>query len=373
MVKKTNGHEVIQLFEQFSPKRYAMEGDKIGLQVGRLNKPVERVLIALDVLEEVVDEAIDKDVQLIIAHHPLIFRPLKSVVTSDPAGRLLEKLIKHDIAVYAAHTNLDVAKGGVNDLLAEALELTETEVLVPTLQEDLKKLAVFVPSDHAGSVREALGRAGAGFIGEYSHCSFSVEGTGRFLPGAQTSPYIGEAGRLETVEEVKIETIYPRSLEKKVLSAMLKAHPYEEVAYDIYPLDNEGETLGLGRIGQLEKSMTLHEFAEFVKEKLDVKGVRVVGHLTEEVKKVAVLGGDGNKYFQSAKFKGADVYVTGDFYYHTAHDALAAGLKVVDPGHNVEKVMKAGTANKMAALAAEKGLDVQFIPSSIHTDPFTFI
>ncbi|RJS59714.1 Nif3-like dinuclear metal center hexameric protein [Bacillus sp. PK3_68] len=372
-MKKTNGHEIIQLFEQFSPKRYAMEGDKIGLQVGRLNKPVERVLVALDVLEEVVDEAIEKDVQLIIAHHPLIFRPLKSIVTSDPAGRILEKLIKHDIAVYAAHTNLDVAKGGVNDLLAEALELMDTEVLVSTLEEDLKKLAVFVPKDYAESMREALGQAGAGFIGEYSHCSFSTDGMGRFMPGEQTNPYIGQSGQLETVEEVKVETIYPKSLEKAVLSAMLKAHPYEEVAYDIYSLDNEGERLGLGRIGKLKESMTLHEFAEHVKDKLDVKGVRVVGQLTDPVRKVAVLGGDGNKYFQSAKFKGADVYVTGDFYYHTAHDALAAGLNIVDPGHNVEKVMKTGTANKMTALAAEKSFDVEFIPSAIHTDPFTFI
>ncbi|KAB7708746.1 Nif3-like dinuclear metal center hexameric protein [Bacillus aerolatus] len=372
-MKKANGHEIIQLFEQFSPKKYAMEGDKVGLQIGRLNKPVERVLIALDVLEEVVDEAIEKGVQLIIAHHPIIFRPLTSIVTSDPAGRMIEKLIKHDIAVYAAHTNLDVAKGGVNDLLAEALELKETDVLVPTFQDDLKKLAVFVPVSHAERVREALGESGGGFIGGYSHCSFSTKGTGRFKPGDQASPYIGQAGQLEQVEEVKVETVYPKSLEKKVLSAMLKVHPYEEVAYDVYSLDNEDEPLGLGRIGKLENPMSLREFAEFVKEKLDVKGVRVVGQLTEKVRKVAVLGGDGNKYFQSAKFKGADVYVTGDFYYHTAHDALAVGLNVVDPGHNVEKVMKAGAAKKLSHLAEEKGIAAQFIPSAVDTDPFTFI
>ncbi|KKB41899.1 Nif3-like dinuclear metal center hexameric protein [Bacillus thermotolerans] len=372
-MKKANGHEVIQLFEQFAPKRYAMEGDRIGLQVGQLNKPVERVLVALDVLEEVVDEAIEKDVQLIIAHHPIIYRPLKAIMTNEPAGRLIEKLIKHDIAVYAAHTNLDVAEGGVNDWLAEALELSETDVLVPTYEDELKKLAVFVPVSHAEQVREALGKAGAGFIGEYSHCSFSAEGTGRFMPSDQASPFIGQSGELEAVEEVKVETIYPKSIEKKVLSAMLKAHPYEEAAYDLYPLDNEGEALGLGRIGKLAHPMTLQEFAEFVKEKLEVSTVRVVGSLTDQVKKVAVLGGDGNKYFQSAKFKGADVYVTGDFYYHTAHDALAAGLNVVDPGHNVEKVMKAGTAKRMAALTKENGLDVEFIPSAIHTDPFTFI
>ncbi|WP_338750152.1 Nif3-like dinuclear metal center hexameric protein [Bacillus sp. FJAT-52991] len=372
-MKTANGHEIIQLFEQFSPKKYAMEGDKIGLQIGRLNKPVERVLVALDVLEEVVDEAIANKVELIIAHHPIIFRPLKSIVTSEPAGRMIEKLIKHDIAVYAAHTNLDVAKGGVNDLLAEALQLQEPEVLVPTFEDGLKKLVVFVPGTHEQAVREALGAAGAGFIGEYSHCSFSSQGTGRFQPSAEAAPYIGQAGTLQEVAEVKIETIYPESIEKKVLSAMLKAHPYEEVAYDLYPLGNKGETLGLGRVGKLKESMSLRQFAEFVKDKLDVNGVRVVGELTDQVKKVAVLGGDGNKYFQAAKFKGADVYVTGDFYYHTAHDAMAVGLNIVDPGHNVEKVMKKGTAVKMKALADEKGFNVEFIPSSVHTDPFTFI
>ncbi|MBM7650016.1 dinuclear metal center YbgI/SA1388 family protein [Bacillus ectoiniformans] len=371
--KIANGQEIIQLFEQFSPKKYAMEGDKIGLQVGSLNKPVNKVLVALDVLEEVVDEAIEIGAQLIIAHHPIIFRPLKSIVTSDPAGRLLEKLIKNDIAVYAAHTNLDVAKGGVNDWLADALELHEREVLVPTYEEELKKLAVYVPKSHEAELRIALGQAGAGYIGEYSHCSFSTEGTGRFVPTGGAEPYLGSVGQLEEVQEVKIETIYPKHVEKKILTAMLKAHPYEEVAYDVYALENSGEELGLGRIGKLPKPMKLREFAEFVKEKLDVKAVRVVGDLESEVKKAAVLGGDGNKYFQSAKFKGADVYVTGDFYYHTAHDALAAGLNVVDPGHNVEKVMKAGTAHKMSEMAKERGFETEFIASEINTDPFTFI
>lgn len=371
-MKTANGQEIIQLFEQFSPKGYAMEGDKVGLQIGRLNKPVDKVLIALDVLEEVVDEAIRENVQLIIAHHPLIYRPLQKITTDRPAGRIIEKLIKHDIAVYAAHTNLDVAIGGVNDLLAEALGLKNTEVLVPTHESKLKKLVVFVPEDAAAAVKEALGKAGAGAIGNYSHCAFSAKGLGQFLPGSDTNPYIGTEGKLEEVAEVRIETIFPEHLEKKVLSAMLKAHPYEEVAYDIYPLDNKGEVLGLGRIGYIEE-MTLGEFAQHVKKTLDVKGVRVVGDLTSSVKKVAVLGGDGNKYFMSAKFKGADVYVTGDFYYHVAHDAMMEGLNIVDPGHNVEKVMKEGVAKVLSSMCEKKGLSVSFISSKPNTDPFQFI
>ncbi|MGE8206221.1 Nif3-like dinuclear metal center hexameric protein [Heyndrickxia sp. NPDC080065] len=372
-MKTVNGYEIIQLFESFSPKKYAMDWDPIGLQIGRLNKPVKNVMIALDILEEVVDEAIEQDVQLIIAHHPLIFLPMKNLLTDHPQGRIIEKLIKHDIAVYAAHTNLDVASGGVNDLLAEALQLKNTEVLDPTFEEKLKKLVVFVPTETEDEVRKAITSAGAGAIGHYSHCSFSASGTGRFLPGKNTSPYIGTIGNLEEVKEVRVETIFPEKIEKKVITAMLKAHPYEEVAYDIYPLENKGEVLGLGRVGLLDEEMSLQQFAEHVKKSLDVNTVRVVGNLNDRIKKVAVLGGDGNKYFTKAKFKGADVFVTGDFYYHNAHDAMNIGMNIVDPGHNVEKVMKKGVAEQLKKMCQEKGYEVKFIPSNIHTDPFIFI
>ncbi|MGM9927941.1 MAG: Nif3-like dinuclear metal center hexameric protein [Bacillus sp. (in: firmicutes)] len=373
MSKIPNGFEVIGAFEQFSPKKLAMEGDKIGLQIGTLNKPVSKVMVALDVLEEVVDEAIAKQVDLIIAHHPIIYRPLQKIATDQPAGRIVEKLIKHDITVYVAHTNLDVTKGGVNDWIAEALQLQNTKVLAPTHEVKLKKLAVFVPKEAENTVREALGNAGAGHIGDYSHCTFTSEGIGTFVPGEGTNPHIGTTGHLERVEEVRIETIFPEDIEKRVLTAMIKAHPYEEVAYDIYPLANAGETLGLGRIGELPKEMTLGEFAAVVKEAFDVKGVRVVGQLNDTVKKVAVLGGDGNKYFMTAKFAGADVYVTGDMYYHTAHDAMMAGLNIVDPGHNIEKVMKTGVTNVLTEHSKKQKWDVDIFPSEIHTDPFTFM
>lgn len=372
-MKQPNGHEIIELFEQFSPKRYAMEGDKIGLQIGRLNQTVKNVMIALDVTEEVVDEAINKDVQLMIAHHPPLFRPLKAIRTDTPYGRMIEKLIKHDIAVYAAHTNLDVTKGGVNDWLAEALGLENTEVLVPTYEEPLKKLVVFSPLEASDGLRKALGDVGCGFIGNYSHCSFSAQGTGRFLPGDGTKPYIGQPGELESVAEERIETIMPASLEKKAIKAMLKAHPYEEPAYDVYPLDLKGEVLGLGRIGTLKETITLKEFAEMVKKAFDVKGVRVVGDLNSKVKKVAVLGGDGGKYYEVALQKGADVFVTGDVYYHTAIDAKMERLNFVDPGHNVEKVMKEGVAKKLAELCEEAKLAVHIFPSEISTEPFQFL
>lgn len=371
-MKQPNGHEIISVFESFAPKSLAMEGDKIGLLVGQLNRPVEHVLIALDVTEQVVDEAIKKGVQLIIAHHPIIFRPLKQIHTDEPYGRILAKLIQHDIAVYAAHTNLDVAPGGVNDMLADALGLKNTQVLVPTHEVRLKKLVVYVPVKDAEKIRHVLGEMGAGAIGDYTHCSFSAIGTGRFLPGENTNPHIGTVGKLEAVEEERIETVFPETIEKSLIKAMLEAHPYEEPAYDIYPLELEGEIYGLGRIGHLDEEMTLAEFVEYVKEKLAVEGVRIVGNLADPVKKVAVLGGDGDKYWRQAKRMGADVYVTGDIYYHTAHDALLEGLNIIDPGHNIEKIMKTGVAEKLSRLCAEKKFAVTVSPSSVSTEPFQF-
>jgi len=371
-MKTINGYEIISLFEQFSPKAYAMEGDKIGLQVGDLSRPVKRVMVALDVLDEVVEEAISKGVDLIIAHHPPIFRSLSKITMDNPSGKLMHKLIKHDITVYAAHTNLDVAKGGVNDLLSEALGLQDAEVLVPTYEDKLKKLAVYVPKNYAEQVKKAIGDAGAGTLGNYSHCIFSTDGIGEFQPLERADPYIGKVNKLEHVEEVKIESVYLASKEKNIVKAMIKAHPYEEVAYGIYDLQIEGEQLGIGRIGKVNE-MTLLEFANHVKEVLEVDRVRVVGNLDAKVKKVAVLGGDGNKYYSHALRKGADVYITGDMYYHIAHDADALGLNIIDPGHNVEKVMKAGVAKVLTEMCKDKGYEVEIFSSVIHTDPFTFI
>ncbi len=373
MSKTPNGHSIIQAFEQFSPKKYAMEGDKIGLQIGNLNKPVQKVMVTLDVLESVVDEAIEKQVDLIIAHHPPIFRALKTVTEDSAAGKIVTKCIKHDLAVYVAHTNLDIAVGGVNDLLASALQLTDTKVLAPTQEDKLKKLITFVPSTHVEQVREAISQAGAGHIGNYSHCTYSTIGEGTFLPLDGSQPFIGASGALERVQEHKLETIIPSSIEKRVVNALLKSHPYEEVAYDIIPLENKGEIIGLGRIGKLPSKMSLKEFAQHTKNTLEVDNVRVVGNLETVVEKVAVVGGDGNKYIYDAKFAGADVYVTGDLYFHTAHDAMSLGLNVVDPGHYAEKIMKQGVKRKMEQFASQLNWEVELIVSETNTDPFQFL
>lgn len=371
-MKKVNGHEIISLFEKWSPKRYALEGDANGLHIGQLNRSTEKVLVTLDVNEEVVDEAIEKGANLIIAHHPPIFRPLKSIATDTPQGRMFEKCIKHDITVYAAHTNLDVATGGVNDMLAERLGLRETKVLEQTYSEPLYKLVVFCPETHAEEMREVLGKAGAGAIGDYTACSFTSAGLGRFTPSHGANPYIGKVDTEEQVQEEKIEVVVPSSIRSRVLKAMLTAHPYEEPAYDVVMLEQQTNELGLGRVGILAEKMTLDQFASHVKAIFKVPALRFVGDPMTEIKKVAVLGGDGNKYIYAAKRSGADVLVTGDLYYHVAHDAQALDLAVVDPGHNIEKVMIEGVASYMRTACEDAKFAVTFIESEVITEPFQF-
>ncbi|AWV35280.1 MULTISPECIES: Nif3-like dinuclear metal center hexameric protein [Paenibacillus] len=367
------GQTVIQYMEQLAPKHLAEDWDKIGLQLGTLQKEITNVLVALDVNDEVVEEAIRLGCNLIIAHHAIIFRPLQGIQTDTPAGKMYEKLIKNDIAVYISHTNLDVTEGGMNDWMAEALGIENGVPIKDIHSEQLSKLVVFVPKDHHQKVLDAILNAGAGAIGNYSHCSFNIEGYGTFIPGEGTDPYIGEKGKMERAEEIRIETIVPHSIRNKVVQAMLKAHPYEEVAYDLYSMDLKGRSLGLGRVGKLKEPTTLGQFVETVKKGLKVDHVRVVGDLDRPIRKAAVLGGSGGKYYNSAIFRGADVLVTGDLDYHTVQDAALAGITLIDPGHNAEKIMKEKVAEWMAGKLAEHKYDTAVHASQVNTEPFKFL
>lgn len=367
------GQTVIQLMERLAPKHLAVPDDRIGLQLGSLQKEITHVLVALDVTDEVVEEAIRLGANLIIAHHAIMFRPVKSLSTDTPMGKLYEKLIKNDIAVYIAHTNLDVAEGGINDWMAEALGIESKESLEDVHTDQLYKLAVFVPRTHHEQVLQAILEAGAGSIGQYSKCSFSTEGTGTFVPGEGTQPFIGAQGQMERAEEMRIETLVPQSLRSKVIQVMLKAHPYEEVAYDLFAVDLKGRTLGLGRLGPLKESKTLGELVEVVKAQFNVPQVRVVGDLNKKIKKAAVLGGSGSRYVLTARFKGADVIVTGDIDYHTAHDALMAGMCIIDPGHNTEKIMKPKTADWLRAQLADQRYETKVTASEVNTEVFRFM
>ena len=367
------GQTVIQWMEGFAPKYIAVPDDRIGLQLGTLQKEIKKAMIALDVTDAVVTEAIDSGVDLIIAHHAIIFRPLAHLQTDTPAGKLYERLIKHDIAVYISHTNLDTADGGVNDMLADALGLMDRKALSTIYTEKNKKLVVFVPETHEDVVQKAIFAAGAGEFDQYSECAFRVKGTGTFRPRAGSNPYIGSVDESESVSEVRIETIFPEHLERKIVQAMIKSHPYEEAAYDIYTMDRDSRSFGLGRVGYLSEPLSLAELAEKVKMAFQLPCVRVVGSLDCSIRKAAVLGGAGSRYTRHAQFAGADVLITGDIDYHTAHDALAAGLCIIDAGHHIESILKDKLAARLQHLASEKKVETQFIASKLSTEVFQFI
>lgn len=369
----SQGQTIVQFLEAWVPKYLAMENDRIGLQVGTLNKPVKKVMVTLDVLENVVDEAIEHSIDLIIAHHAVIYRSLKNLRTDLPTGRLYEKLIKNDIAVYVAHTNLDSAEGGMNDWMANMLELTDLAIIAPVYTEELQKLVVFTPETHYNALIKALGDVGAGWIGEYSHCTFGAPGVGTFLPHSGAKPYIGEVGHLEKVNEVRLETVVPKSLMKKTIAAMLATHPYEEVAYDIYPVVQPGKSYGIGRVGTLPQKMTLRELAHLVKSKFQLEGLRFVGDENSVIHKVAVVGGSGRDFMHQAAFKGADCLITGDINYHDGHEAMSLGMTIIDGGHHMEKIMKQKVADYLSKVLRENGSATEVIVSNAPTDPFRFL
>jgi dinuclear metal center YbgI/SA1388 family protein len=366
------GDVIIQMLERLAPRHYAAPSDRerIGLQVGSATREVRRVLVCLDVTPAVAAEAAELGAGLIVAHHAFIFRPLAHLKTDTPKGAVAAELLKRDIAVYVMHTNLDAAEGGINDWFAEALGMQDCRVLEEVHSERLFKLAVFVPRSHQDAVRDALFAAGAGHIGNYSHCSFNIDGIGTFMPQEGTDPFIGRQGKLEKVEEVRIETVVPDGVLQQVIGAMLRAHPYEEVAYDLYPIEVKGRAVGFGRLGTLPEPETLASFAERVKRGLDVPFVRVVGPDSHLIRKVAVLGGAGPDFAKIALQAGADVLVTGDIDYHTALDAEAAGLALVDPGHFAEKIMKANLAAWLQERLAAEGYATEVIVSQVEKDPF---
>lgn len=372
-MKVANGFEYAAILDKIAPKYLAMEGDVIGLQVGDLSKKVRKIMFTLDVLEPVVEEAIEKNVDMIISHHAFFYRPLKKIDTSTGQGRMIRKLIKHDIIVYNAHTNLDIAPDGVNDYLADALGLTDTETIVSTYQEPFVKIAVYVPQDAEEKVRTALYNNGAGEVGnDYKDTSFSYEGKGRFTPTGDADPAIGEVNEPTIVNEIKIETIIPKHLEETVIKAVRSVHPYEEPVIDCFDLSNLTYEQGLGRVGLLPKKTSMPAFIDHLKSELAIENVRFIGDIGKDVEKVAIIGGDGNKFIHQVKRTGADVYVTGDIYYHTGHDLLDLGLSTVDAGHHIEKIVKSVLKTKYQEEADNLKYDVELIVSEANTDPFLF-
>jgi len=372
---ETYGSEFIQKFESFAPKQLAEAGDPVGLAVGTLNKPIKKMMVTLDIRPEVVQEAIEKQVDFIFAHHPPIFRPIKNLVTDNAQINMYADLLKHDMTVYAAHTNLDVATNGMNTWLADALALKETEIMYVTKQFSYKKIAVFVPRENESEVRKALTDAGAGQIGpNYKDCTYTFEGVGRFTPINQANPKIGELDQAERVAEARIEVVFPEQLTQTIEKALFEAHPYEEPPYDLYTIENFVDEYGLGRVGNLTEPISVYDFAQKVKDLFGVSGLRYITPDKDKlIQRVAVCGGDAGKYYPDALKKNADVFITGDVYYHTAHDMLADGLSVIDPGHHIESICKPRLVDLFTEWKTEAEWDFDIIQSDLNTDPYNFI
>jgi dinuclear metal center YbgI/SA1388 family protein len=327
--------DIYAAIEETAPLYLAEKWDNSGLQVGSRNQDVQKVLLALDVTESVVQEAVHKNVQLIVSHHPFIFNGIKSICVDSGKGKLVSQLIKHDISVYSAHTNLDSAKLGLNDFIAGQLRIKETQPLVPSPHDQLYKLVIFTPQNFSQKILEVLEKNGAGVLGKYSCSSFRTAGKSTFKPLEGANPYIGQLNKVETVIEDRIETIISQNLIKQILPIIKQVHPYEEMAYDLYPLDSSisKNENGLGKIGNLEKPLTSKEFISEIKEVLDLSFVRTAGPAPKKIKKVALCTGAGAEFISIAKIKGADAYITGDLKYHEAQNAKENDLWVVDAGH----------------------------------------
>ena len=326
------GKEIIKYLEEWAPKGIAWDKDNVGLQVGDPEIKIKNVLLSLDLKEEVIESAIKENCNLIITHHPLLYYPLKNLdYSKNIIARMIEKLIKNNITLYSAHTNLDFTKHGVSYQLAKRLLLKNIRFL-KNLSENQIKLAVFVPESHVNKVAEAIHQSGGGIIGEYSHCSFRTSGTGTFKGSDESNPSIGTKGVSEFVEEVKLEVIVDKWKLNQVLNAMKKAHPYEEVAYDIYSLKNENANYGIGAIGELSDSMDTNDFLDFVSSKLKTSTLRYTNSKKKKIKTVAVCGGSCGELVDEAIKQNADAFVTADLKYHTFQDAEGKIL-LIDAGH----------------------------------------
>lgn len=357
-------HQIIQVLEQWAPLAYQEDYDNCGLLVGDRSQVCSGVLISLDVTEAVLEEAITRKANLIVAHHPLIFRGVKQLTGKDLIDRILIKAIKHDIAIYAMHTNLDNVSDGVNKALAEKIGLQKTQILLPK-KNQLSKLFSFVPSSHKETVLNALFNAGAGQIGPYSECSFSVEGNGSFLPGEGTNPFIGTIGKRQIEPEDKIEVVFPSYLSNTIIKALNESHPYEEVAYDIIRLDNEYQMVGSGMIGDLSEPADEANFLQILKK---ITGTPVIRHsplLGKKIQKVAICGGAGVFLIQRAKQMGADILVTADIKYHDFFEP-DGHLVLADIGHWESEQF---TIDLIYAFLTEKFPTFAVLKTEVKTNP----
>ncbi|MFN8286060.1 MAG: Nif3-like dinuclear metal center hexameric protein [Chitinophagales bacterium] len=360
--------DITDHLETLAPLDYQESYDNCGLIVGDKNTTVKKILITLDVTEEVLDEAIREKCNLIVAHHPIIFGGLKKLNGKNYVERVVIKAIKNNLAIYAIHTNYDNVLHGVNAMIAEKIGLQNCSILDPK-KKLLKKLYTFIPIEHHERVAKAVFDAGAGYIGNYSETSFNQNGTGTFRGNEASNPAYGKKGALEKVEEVKFETIFPANIERRIISALIKAHPYEEVAYDIVSLDNAYNKVGSGVIGNLKKPMDEMAFLKMVKKAFGSGAVRYTPFRGKPVEKVAVCGGAGRFLLNNAIAAGADVFVSADFKYHDFFDADNK-IVVADVGHYESEQF---TRDLLAKEIRQKFPIIAALISKVNTNPIKYL
>lgn len=367
--------DVAGAMEELFPARWADEGDPVGLVVGDPAAEVRRVLLAVDPVQQVVDEAAASHTDLLLTHHPLLFRAVHSVAASTPKGRAVHDLVRGGIGLFVAHTNADSPPGGVSESLALALGLREIRPLVPAPQDPLDKIVTFVPAEKADTLVDALAAAGAGAIGRYDRCAFVTRGEGTFRPGIGADPAIGTIGDVEVVDERRVEMVLPRHRREAVVSALRGAHPYEEPAFDVLELASWESNRGAGRVGRLAEPMRLGDFADLVVSALPTTsgGARVAGDLDREVAVVGLVGGAGDTLLDAARDTRVDVFVTSDLRHHPAseHREHAAAAALVDVPHwAAEWTWLPRAAEALTRHLASQGLDVACDVSQTCTDPW---
>ena len=363
--------DVIGIINKIAPPALAEAWDNPGLQLGDPVSEVNRIMVALDPSPDVVKSAVAASCQLLVTHHPLFFKPIKSISSSNPHGATIQNAIKGGLSIVSLHTNYDIATDGLNDLLATKIGLSAAVPLKFTASVELVKLVVFVPADCLEQVRSALFPFTA-MQGKYRDCSFAADGSGTFTPLEGAEPYSGSVGVLSKVHEVRLEVLIQRKELPRALKALLAAHPYEEPAFDIYPLLNEVEKLGLGRIGSLPLPTTLGEYAGLLKKTLSAPALRYVGDPAKRISRVALCSGSGASLLRDAVRAGADVLVTGDIKYHEAREAEDLGLALIDAGHfPTEIIMVQAITERLAQALAMAGYsDCKVEESRVEADPF---
>ncbi|MHB8781590.1 MAG: Nif3-like dinuclear metal center hexameric protein [Candidatus Geothermincolia bacterium] len=362
--------DIIKAIRELAPEELAEPWDSSGLQVGDPGITVERMLLALDVTHAVLDEAASLGARLLLAHHPVIMKPLTRVSADDPQGSLVLRAAREGIVIYAAHTNLDAAPGGVNDVLAEIVGLRDVEPLAMTTGPGEVKLVTFVPPDSLETVRHALCERGAGVIGEYKCCSFSSPGQGTFTPSEAASPAVGERGVVNRVDEIRLEMLVAPSLVEEVVAALRAAHPYEEPACDLYSLTAYARG-GIGRVGNWPGRGTLRELAAVCGERLGAPRIRFAGEGAARVERIAVCGGAGKDLVEAAARAGAQVLLTGEAGHHAALTARVLGLSLIEAGHyHTERVVLEPLRNALAERLVGAGIEVDIKLSEIDTNPW---